>query len=125
MKIISVLVVDDETEFREAVIRRLDRRGIAVQGAASGRDALDLLARQPMDVVLLDLKMPDIDGMQTLRRIKELYPKTVVILFTGHASLESAQEGLGLGAADYLLKPSTADEIMVKIQECLRQTPAA
>ena len=124
MRVVSVLVVDDETEFREALIKRLDRRGIDVLGAASGQDALDLLAGQPVDVVLLDLKMPDMDGMLTLRRIKEAYPKTVVILFTGHASLESALEGLRLGAADYLLKPSTADEIMVKIQECLPRAAA-
>ena len=122
MKPINILVVDDETDFRETLLKRLNKRNYSVRGADRGPQALDLMAEDPADVVLLDLKMPGMDGLEVLRSIKAKHPSTQVIILTGHASVESASEGLRLGACDYLMKPGTLDEILIKIHECLKST---
>lgn len=114
---VNILVVDDEPDFLETLVKRLSKRNFSVRGAESGEQALEMLGQEAADVVLLDVKMPGMDGMQVLGEIKKRYPHTQVIILTGHASVESARDGINMGAFDYLMKPSTLDEIMVKIQE--------
>jgi DNA-binding response OmpR family regulator len=107
----NVLVVDDEGANRYSVCKTLQKVGYYVSEAADGHDALDLLSKQQFDVVLTDIKMPGIDGVDLLRKIKEQSPDAIVILMTGYASLSSAVEALRLGAHDYLIKPSTSQDI--------------
>lgn len=107
----SILVVDDEGANRYSVSKTLQRVGYMVSEAASGEDALDLIDKQEYDVVLTDIRMPGIDGVELLRRIKEKAPDAIVILMTGYASLGTAVEALRLGAHDYLIKPSSSQDI--------------
>ncbi len=101
----SVLLVDDEVDFVEALTKRLRRRGFAVQGVASGQEALDVLARQHVDVVILDVLMPGMDGIETLRHIKERFPDVRVVLLSGHGGEDLGVRGMAYGAFAYLLKP--------------------
>lgn len=106
-----VLVVDDEGANRYSVSKTLQRVGYVVEEAASGEDALDHVDKQEFDVVLTDIRMQGIDGIELLRRIKEASPDAIVILMTGYASLGTAVEALRLGAHDYLIKPSSSQDI--------------
>lgn len=106
-----VLVVDDEGANRYSVSKTLQRVGYVVSEAANGEDALDLCANQEYDVILTDIRMPGIDGVELLRRIKEQSPDAIVILMTGFASLGTAVESLRLGAHDYLIKPNSSADI--------------
>jgi DNA-binding NtrC family response regulator len=115
----TVLLVDDEAEFRELLAKRLRKRNLALLSAASGEEALQLLAREAVDVVVLDVRMPGMDGRDTLREIKRLRPEVEVIMLTGHASMEVALEGIELGAFDYLLKPVAFDELLFKLQDAV------
>ncbi len=114
---ISVLLVDDEESYREALARRLARRGLQVSEEAEGEAALARLASEAPDVVLLDVKMPGLDGLEVLARIKKLRPLTEVILLTGHAHLETSITGMERGAFDYLLKPVPLEELVEKIHD--------
>lgn len=114
----SVLVVDDEVQFVETLVKRLDRRGVKVNSAHSGQAALDTLegsGATKTDVVVLDVKMPGMDGLETLALIKEQHPLVEVIMLTGHATVESAIEGMKHGAYDYLMKPCDLDVLMEKL----------
>ena len=113
----SVLIVDDEFDFVQTLVKRMRRRNLNAYGAASGEIALAHLAENPVDVVVLDVRMPEMDGIETLRAIKTRYPLIEVVLLTGHASLTAAREGMGLGAFDYLLKPTGIDELLFKLQD--------
>jgi len=113
----KVLLVDDEVEFLQTVTKRLERRKMSVTAAHSGEEALDCLAEAVADVVVLDVRMPGLDGIETLRRIKSGHPLVEVIMLTGHASVEAAIEGMELGAFDYLMKPVEFDELLYKIQD--------
>ena len=106
-----VLVVDDEGAIRYSVTKTLERAGYQVVTASSGEEALDILARQEFDVVLTDIRMPGISGVDLLARVKERSADAIVILMTGYASLGTAVESLRLGAHDYLIKPSTSEDI--------------
>lgn len=106
-----VLVVDDEGANRYSVSKTLQRVGYVVSDASSGEEALDYIDGQDYDVVLTDIRMPGIDGVELLRRIKEQSPDAIVILMTGYASLGTAVEALRLGAHDYLIKPSSSNDI--------------
>ncbi len=117
-----ILLVDDETEFLELMTKRLDRRNFQVSTAANGVDALKVLETTPVDVVVLDVRMPGMDGIETLRRIKALTPATEVILLTGHANMEVALEGMNLGAFDYLLKPVAINDLIFKIQDAAKKS---
>lgn len=117
MDALKVLFVDDEIEFLQTVMKRMKKRGVDVAGAESGEEALELLAETETDVVVLDVKMPGMDGIETLREIKERYPLIEVIMLTGHANVEVALEGMELGAFDYLMKPMAIDELFYKIQD--------
>jgi DNA-binding response OmpR family regulator len=106
-----VLVVDDEGANRYAVSKSLQRVGYIVSEAGSGEEALDIMRHQAFDVVLTDIRMPGLDGVDLLRRIKEEAPDIIVILMTAYASLGTAVEALRLGAHDYLIKPSSSQDI--------------
>jgi len=112
-----VLVVDDELDFLETIVKRLQARNINVMGAESGRQALDLMAGQDFDVVVLDVKMPGMDGIETLREMKKRKPLVEVIMLTGHASVESGIQGMQLGAFDYVMKPVALDELLEKMRQ--------
>lgn len=101
----SVLVVDDEQDFVETLVKRLERRGFKVTGVGSGKDALLMLGETSFDVVILDVMMPGMDGIETLREIKLAWPKTQVILLSGHGGEEMGMRGMAYGAYSYLLKP--------------------
>ncbi|HVU14740.1 MAG TPA: response regulator transcription factor [Phototrophicaceae bacterium] len=108
----SVLVVDDEAAIRYSVSKTLQRVGYSVREAASGEDALEIIRAEPFDVVLTDIRMPPgLDGVELIRRMKETDPDTIVILMTAYPSLPTAVEGLRLGAHDYLIKPSSSQDI--------------
>jgi DNA-binding response OmpR family regulator len=109
--IAHILVVDDEGANRYSVSKTLQRVGYIVNEAASGEEALDFVDNQEYDVVLSDIRMQGIDGVELLRRIKEQSPDAIVILMTGYASLGTAVEALRLGAHDYLIKPSSSQDI--------------
>ncbi len=114
---IRILFVDDETEYLETVIKRMKKRGLDVVGAASGADALAAMQSQKFDVLILDVRMPRMDGIEVLRTVKQRFPLVEVIMLTGHASMEVAIEGMELGAFDYLMKPVDVDELIYKAQD--------
>jgi DNA-binding NtrC family response regulator len=111
-----VLVVDDEIGLRDTMFKRLKKRGLEVSTAGSGEEALDILSRDPFDVIVLDVKMPGIDGIETLKRIKAIQPDYEVIILSGHASLDLARRIVELGGFDYLLKPFDFEDLLVKIE---------
>jgi DNA-binding NtrC family response regulator len=116
-----VLFVDDEADFRETLIKRMQKRHVEAFGVRSGEEALDWLRQQATDLVVLDVRMPGMDGIQTLRAIKRDHPLLEVILLTGHASLEIAREGMQLGAFDYLMKPIDLDELLYKLEDAYQK----
>ncbi|MEX1309628.1 MAG: ATP-binding protein [Candidatus Sulfomarinibacteraceae bacterium] len=116
-----ILLVDDETDFLASLAQRLTLRGLATLTAASGRDALAVLDREPVDVVVLDVRMPGMDGIETLRRIKETHPRIEVVMLTGHADLETSLEGMRFGFFDYLTKPVQLPQLIEKIDEAYRR----
>ncbi len=121
MEEFSVLLVDDEEDFLRTIIKRLSKRGIKAQGASRGEQALAMLAEEPRDVVVLDVKMPGMDGIEVLKRIKEQWPTTEVIMLTGHASIDAAMEGMGCGAFDYLMKPADLEDLLYKLEDAYRK----
>ena len=118
---IKVLLVDDETSFVEALGRRLTLRKLHVLTAGSADEALDILGRVELDVVVLDVKMPGTDGLTAIKTIKRRHPLVEVILLSGHANLEASVGGVALGAFDYLLKPVRIDELVYKIEDAFRR----
>ena len=117
----TVLFVDDEEDYLTTLLKRMRKRNIDASGVGSGEDALTHLAKQPADVVVLDVRMPGMSGIETLRKIKERAPLTEVIMLTGHASLEVAREGMELGAFDYLMKPVGIDELLYKLEDAYKK----
>ena len=113
----KVLIVDDEQKFVDYLRKRLENRELIVSTAYSGEQALEALKDNPQDVVVLDVLMPGMDGIATLREIKAREPLTEVIMLTGHASVESAIDGMKLGAYDYLMKPCETDDLVDKIRK--------
>jgi DNA-binding NtrC family response regulator len=120
MNAFKVLFVDDEIDFLDTLMKRMKKRGVDVRGVGSGEDALKLLDESPPDVVVLDVKMPGMDGIQTLQEIKRRFPLIEVIMLTGHASVDAAITGMELGAFDYLMKPMDIDELHFKIQDACK-----
>ena len=117
----NVLLVDDESEFLDTLVKRIKKRNVNAHGVASGEEALDFLNQQPVDIVVLDVRMPGMDGIQALREIKQRYPLVEVIMLTGHANLEVAIEGMELGAFDYMMKPIEIDELLYKLQDAYKK----
>ena len=118
MTIATIMLVDDEVPFVEAMTKRLMRRDLEVEKAFSGDEAVRKLTNgSKAEVVILDVKMPGMDGIDTLKAIKSKTPLVEVIMLTGHATVESAIEGMKLGAFDYLLKPCDMDHLITKVYE--------
>ena len=112
-----VLLVDDEEEFLGILNRRLKSRGFDTWTATNGLDGLRLVGEQAVDVVILDVKMPGLGGIETLRNIKLRHPLVEVILLTGHGLVDTAVEGLKLGALDYVTKPCDISTLIDKIND--------
>ena len=121
MTAMKLLLVDDESDFRNTLLKRMQRRSVDVHGVDSGEAALAWLESRPVDVVILDVRMPGMDGIDTLREIKARHPLVEVIMLTGHASMEVAIEGMGLGAFDYLMKPMDMDDLLYKAEDAFKK----
>jgi two-component system, NtrC family, sensor kinase len=127
MENLRLLLMDDEDDFRAALARRMTRRGIEVCEAASGEEGLKILEEKPAPVVILDVKMPGMGGIEALHHIKDRYPSTEVIMLTGHASAQDGVEGIKAGAFDYLTKPIEFEHLLNKIRQAhdkIRMTAA-
>lgn len=117
-----VMLVDDEVPFVETMTKRLEKRNLQIISALDGQEALEKLDKnRNTDVVILDVKMPGLDGIETLREIKKTYPVIEVIMLTGHATVETAIEGMRLGAYDYLMKPCELEQLMFKVEEATKK----
>jgi DNA-binding NtrC family response regulator len=121
----KILVVDDEKTIRESVSLVLNDEGHETSLAASGKEALDLLSSEDYDILITDLKMPGMDGMELVKRTFDLCPQTSVIIITAHASVESAIEALRMGAFDYILKPFDFDDLILKVRRLLEHKELA
>lgn len=121
MEKFRVLIVDDEPDFLETIVKRLQRRHIDVTGVGGGKEALEMLRDQHFDVAILDVRMPGMDGIETLKLMKKEMPLMEVILLTGHASVESGIQGMQLGAFDYVMKPADIDELIEKVHQALER----
>jgi DNA-binding NtrC family response regulator len=124
MSTIHLLLVDDEERFLETTKKLLDKRDVETITATNGFDGLKMMEERLIDVVILDVKMPGLDGVETLRKIKQRHPLVEVIMLTGHASVESAVEGLKLGAFDYVMKPCAIEDILAKVKEAFEKKQA-
>jgi DNA-binding NtrC family response regulator len=118
---VRVLLVDDEEQFVQTLAMRLDTRGYAVATAFNGDQALKYVKSKEADVVILDVLMPGLTGIDTLREMKKLRPLTEIIMLTGHATVETAIEGMKLGAFDYLMKPTEIEDLVEKIDKAYRR----
>ena len=122
MDAFRALVVDDEEDFLETLVKRLNKRNIDTTGVTNGEDALEIMRKKLFDVVILDVKMPGgMDGIEALREMKKIQPLAEVLLLTGHASVETSIEGMKLGAFDYLLKPIKLEELLVKLAQAFEK----
>jgi DNA-binding NtrC family response regulator len=113
---LKVLLVDDEVEFLEPTAVRLRRRGVSCVTATGGEEALKALARESFDCAVVDVKMPGMDGLELLRRIRNGFPKVAVVLLTGHASIELGVQGMEMGAFEYLLKPVELEDLLDRVR---------
>jgi DNA-binding NtrC family response regulator len=113
----KVLLVDDEKAFLLSNAKLLTNRGYDVLTAQTGESALEILAGNDIDVTVLDVRMPGMDGLTVLAEIRKRFPLVEVILLSGHATLETAVDGLRIGAMDYVMKPCRIDDLTQKIEE--------
>lgn len=111
----TIMLVDDEEDFVEMLSLRLKETGENVVAAFNGSQSLETLDKTDIDVVILDVKMPGMDGIETLQEIKKRYPLVEVIMLTGHGTIEAAVQGMKLGAFDFLLKPADFDDLTEKL----------
>ncbi len=118
---IRVLMIDDETVFVNSLTKALSRRGIRVQSAPDGHRALELLINEGFDVIVLDMRMPGMDGLATLKAIRESDTLTPVILLTGHIDLKQVSEALKAGAAEVLLKPCPVENLVSSIENAFER----
>lgn len=112
----SLLIVDDEEDFVATMLKRLRRRRVACQAAHTGNEAIESVRTQDFDAVLLDMRLPDMDGNTVLREIKRIKPEIRVLILTGHASVVTGEKSLAAGAADYLLKPVELETLIAKLR---------
>jgi DNA-binding NtrC family response regulator len=118
---INILLVDDECDFVETMVKRFGIRKMPIDSAKSGQEALAALEAKDYDVVILDVRMPGMDGLEVLKLIRERAPLTEVIMLTGHASLEAGMQGMNLGAYDYVLKPADFDDLLDKVRKAFER----
>jgi DNA-binding NtrC family response regulator len=111
----KVLLVDDEEEFLETLSQRLEMRGLKVTGATRGEEAVHLADEQGFDAIVIDLAMPGMDGLETLRLIKKSHPDAEIIMLSGHGTVKSSIEAMKLGAEDFLEKPVDINDLLEKI----------
>lgn len=116
-QIASVLLVDDEEDFLDLLSERLRNRGMKVATSTDGYGALKRIEQETFDIIVLDFAMPGMDGIETMKKIKAIQPKTEMIMLTGHATLHSGIEAMKTGAVDFLEKPANIDIIIQKIHE--------
>jgi DNA-binding NtrC family response regulator len=121
---VRVLVVDDEADFATATAERLRRRGFLAVPVFAGREALERIAAEPFEAVLLDLRMPGMDGLAVLREIRRVDPHLRVIVLTGHGTVDSGIEGMQIGAADFLRKPADFESLVVAVLAAAEETRA-
>jgi DNA-binding response OmpR family regulator len=121
MEQLKLLLVDDETEFVKTLSERLKIRDLDSEIALNGEEALEIVGKEPPDVIVLDLKMPGIDGMEVLRVIRKAHPNVQVIMLTGHGSEKDEKEARRLGAFDYLQKPVVMDKLVKVVKEAYKE----
>jgi two-component system, OmpR family, response regulator len=121
MKTIRVLIIDDEPDFLETLVKRLQKRKFDAVGVGSGEAALHLIEEQSFDVAILDMRMPGMDGIDTLKELKKKAPLMEVIMLTGHASVESGMQGMQIGAFDYVIKPADFDDLIEKVDQAYQR----
>jgi DNA-binding NtrC family response regulator len=117
----KILVVDDEKHIRDSCIKLLQRKRFDAEGAASGSEALEKIGKQVYDLVLLDIRMPGMDGIEALRRAKEIVPNILVLVLTGHGTIDTANEAMKLGAAGFIRKPIAIEDLAESIDEALKR----
>ena len=117
----DILLVDDEEQFLKVLSKRLEGRGMKVDTSTSGEDALNRVKGKEFDAIILDLAMPGISGIETLKRIRSENPDVQIIMLTGHGSVETGIEAMKAGAVDFLEKPADLNKIMEKISEAKRK----
>jgi DNA-binding NtrC family response regulator len=117
----SILIVDDEEVVRHSHLRSLAGTGCHAQAAEDGQQAIRVMEQHPFDVVLLDLRMPGLDGMDVLKIIKERWPDSEVVVITGYPTIESAKEAVRLGAQNYITKPVGPDDVIKAAHEAMTQ----
>jgi DNA-binding NtrC family response regulator len=121
MEEMKMMLVDDEERFLSTTQKLLSKKGYDVLTASSGAEALEKLRLHNIHVVILDVKMPGMDGMETLTAIKKTFPLVEVIMLTGHATVESAVDGLKSGATDYLMKPTDVKDLIQKAESAFEK----
>ena len=121
MEEMKMMLVDDEERFLTTTKKLLAKKGYEVLTATGGAEALEALRAHNIHVVILDVKMPGMDGIETLKSIKKLFPMVEVIMLTGHATAESAVQGLKSGATDYLMKPTDVNDLIEKAEEAFEK----
>jgi DNA-binding response OmpR family regulator len=117
----KIMLVDDEERFLKTTQKMITKKGYDAITATSGEECLKKLEEELVHVVILDVKMPGMDGVETLKHIKQKFPIVEIIMLTGHATAESAVEGLKLGATDYLTKPANIEDLIAKAEEAFKK----
>jgi DNA-binding NtrC family response regulator len=112
----KVLIVDDEVEFGRVLSERMEARGLSADTAESGMEAIEMIGKRSYDAVILDLMMPEMDGIETLKRLLEINPDLQIILLTGRATMDKGIEAVKLGAVEFLEKPAELNTLMEKIR---------
>ncbi len=118
---LKIMVVDDELIVRESLFHWLKRSGHAVEAVPSGFEAIERIEKTPFEVLFVDIKMPGMSGLEVLKKVKEEYPDTLVVIITAYGSIESAVEAMKLGASDYLLKPFKPDQLTLVLEKVVNQ----
>lgn len=117
----TILIVDDENELMTTLVRRLVRRGIQAEGVSTGADAMAWLSERKADVVVLDIILPDMKGTDLMKAIRDKGFDPVIIILTGHASVDLAVSALESGASEYIIKPCPAEELLERIENYFRR----